>query len=1084
MEKKIAFISCVNNEQLYDECVKYIENLTIPVGIKIELIPIRGAKSIMQGYNMGMKKTDAKYKVYLHQDTFIINKNFIQDILEIFETDNNIGMLGVIGSKVIPTNAIWWEAKKKYGKVYNNPHDNMTLLEFDEIENKYEKVQAIDGLIMITQHDIKWREDIFDGWDFYDLSQCVEFIKVGYNVVIPRQEEPWCLHDCGIINVGGNYERLRNIFIKEYSKDIFPLVSVLIPTYNRPQYLELALKSVLNQTYKNIEIIIGDDSDNEKTKNLIKINYLNRYSNILYYYNKINLGQFDNDIKLFNLSNGEFINYLMDDDLFREDKIEKMMSYFIEDFNNEISLVTSHRGIIDINGAYKGIYANTDKGINKNIIINGIEAGNYLIKEKINFIGEPTTVLFKKGNLIEPFGIFNKRKYGPNIDQASWLNLLYKGNLVYINEVLSYFRIHEGQQQNSFIAILEGYIDHAHKLLTCRKKGFLKDLDIYVKSLKNLISDINTFISSNIDENLNDKIQYEDLKKYIHLLKKELEKNLLEYKSKNNYKALPLVSILIPAYNQTNYLKEALESAINQTYPNIEIIIGDDSTNEEVKELIKPYLERYSNIVYFKNERDEMDYGYKNHVECYRRSNGEYINYLNHDDIFHPEKIERMMIYFSNNPDITLVTSVRQPIDERNNKLNLEGAFARLFEKDTVISGYDFSRYVVKNMVNCIGEPTTVLFKKKYIEYDKYGYINDNKFFNLNDLANWIKLMQYGDIVYITDALSYFRIHSNQNSIKPDIYVSGINEWKKLIDESYKMGILIDSKEYKSILYKWLENFYQQIRVFIDGDYCLNSSIKKELELSYKNTIEKIMSENYKKNYICPICGKEIEQFLPYRYKEHYTDSVYKFNIIGSDMRNFSCPECYSHDRVRHIVMYFNKLNIWNKNITKKDILHIAPEKVLRDIILKLEPNNYVCGDLYPIDNSILKIDITNISFRDNYFDFIICNHVLEHIEDDLKAMKELYRVLKKGGYAVLQTPYSTVIEKSFEDRKLITATDRKKFFGQSDHVRIYGKDFFDRLQNVGFSLKIIKSENLFSDEESKIHGFNNKEDLILVTKE
>ncbi len=216
MEKKIAFISCVNNEQLYNECVKYIENLIIPVGITIELIPIRGARSIMQGYNNGMKKTDAKYKVYLHQDTFIINKNFIHNTLEIFEIDNNIGMLGVIGSKAIPTNAIWWEAKKKYGKVYNNPHGHMTLLEFDEIENKYEKVQAIDGLIMITQHDIKWREDIFNGWDFYDLSHCAEFIKEGYDVVIPKQYEPWCLHDCGIISIGENYEKLRRIFLDEY----------------------------------------------------------------------------------------------------------------------------------------------------------------------------------------------------------------------------------------------------------------------------------------------------------------------------------------------------------------------------------------------------------------------------------------------------------------------------------------------------------------------------------------------------------------------------------------------------------------------------------------------------------------------------------------------------------------------------------------------------------------------------------------------------------------------------------------------------------------------------------------------------
>src|SRR5699024_10710464 len=109
------------------------------------------------------------------------------------------------------------------------------------------------------------------------------------------------------------------------SKIELPLVSILIPTYNRPKYFEEALQSVLQQTYQNIEIIIGDDSTNNESEKLMKEKYLPYYPNILYIKNKLSLGQFDNDIMLFCKANGEYINYLMDDDLFHLQKIEKMM---------------------------------------------------------------------------------------------------------------------------------------------------------------------------------------------------------------------------------------------------------------------------------------------------------------------------------------------------------------------------------------------------------------------------------------------------------------------------------------------------------------------------------------------------------------------------------------------------------------------------------------------------------------------------------------------------------------------------------------------------------------------------------------
>ncbi|ERI90854.1 glycosyltransferase, group 2 family protein [Clostridiales bacterium oral taxon 876 str. F0540] len=833
---KICFITCVNDDTLYDENLKYIGSLNIPEGYEIEFRGVKGAMSMTSGYNEAMHSSDAKYKVYLHQDTFVVNKNFLFDMLKVFSSSEKIGIIGVTGTKVIPSNGVWWESAHTYGKVYENHEEIMELLAFNEVKNIYEEVKAIDGLIMITQYDLPWREDIFDGWHFYDVSQSVEFTLKEYKVVIPKQERPWCMHDCGGVNTANGYEKYRNAFLDEYSRLIFPLVSILIPTYNRPDYFKLALESALNQTYRNIEIIIGDDSSNNETEKLVDENYIDKYDNIKYYRNEENLGQFENDIKLFNMAGGEFINYLMDDDLFENQKIEKMMRWFLEDYKEDISLVTSHRAILDNSGNIGSVFGKTDIIFKENTVLNGTEFGNLMLKTNYNFIGEPTTVLFRKNKLEEPFGVYNDRKYGCNVDQAVWFNLLSKGNVIFINEVLSYFRIHDNQQLASDKMKILGALDYAHQVLTAREKGFLiEDEDFNIglsSSLKYCEGVVNYFDNIGIKEEFIEKI--DELRKNCNVFKKLLKKEFSDNSYVEDINRLPLVSILIPAYNQTKYLKEALESAINQTYSNIEIIIGDDSTNDEVERFVKPYLQKYNNITYFKNDLHEMDYGYKNHVKCLLKSNGEYVNYLNHDDVFDPRKIEIMMKCFMENPNITMVTSVRQPIDINGGKIELKGAFSRLFNNNTIISGREISRYVVTNLINCIGEPTTVLFKKKYLRKGFYGYFNEVKFWGIADVANWFTLLEYGDLVYISDVLSYFRIHPDQSTYMPKVYIEGVLSWGDLIENSFKRGI-INKYEYRKILNRYFNILVNQL-----NDYVIeNEDIDFELK-------EKIISRNSK----------------------------------------------------------------------------------------------------------------------------------------------------------------------------------------------------------------------------------------------
>lgn len=212
-DKKICFIMCVNSSEYEAEQMQYLRELKVPEGYEIDVLSIWEAASITAGYNEAMQASDAKYKVYMHQDAFIVEPDFIKKMLKIFEK-KEIGMLGMVGAVRLPQNAIMWQGKR-VGKLYFNMRYKTEESEIGAIQGEYQQVEAIDGLLMATQYDLPWREDLFDGWDFYDVSQSQEFIQKGYQVVVPRQKKPWCMHDDGFLGLK-NYYKYREKFIKEY----------------------------------------------------------------------------------------------------------------------------------------------------------------------------------------------------------------------------------------------------------------------------------------------------------------------------------------------------------------------------------------------------------------------------------------------------------------------------------------------------------------------------------------------------------------------------------------------------------------------------------------------------------------------------------------------------------------------------------------------------------------------------------------------------------------------------------------------------------------------------------------------------
>jgi len=215
-----------------------------------------------------------------------------------------------------------------------------------------------------------------------------------------------------------------------------------------------------------------------------------------------------------------------------------------------------------------------------------------------------------------------------------------------------------------------------------------------------------------------------------------------------------------------------------------------------------------------------------------------------------------------------------------------------------------------------------------------------------------------------------------------------------------------------------------------------------------------------------PIDGSSYRKFLSYGYQ----------NL----RENALCPGTLSLERHRLLWLYLTrKTNFLNQPLK---VLHIAPEQVFYTKFKAIKDWEYTTTDLHsPLAD--IKADICALPFNNDQYDLIFCNHVLEHIQDDKKAMEELYRVLKKGGTLIAQVPLNEELDETFEDDTITDKKERTRIFGQYDHVRVYGKDYYTRLNTVGFESKGITFINTMSIEEIDRFGLPQKERIPVAVK-
>lgn len=255
----------------------------------------------------------------------------------------------------------------------------------------------------------------------------------------------------------------------------------------------------------------------------------------------------------------------------------------------------------------------------------------------------------------------------------------------------------------------------------------------------------------------------------------------------------------------------------------------------------------------------------------------------------------------------------------------------------------------------------------------------------------------------------------------------------------------------------------------------IKSIIPKTIKVKYKAYIKRqVAKQIVGDNVFCPICESYFKYFA-------------SFGL--SDRKNARCHNCNSLERHRLLYLYMKvRLNFFNlnKNLT---VLHFAPEKFFYNIFSNNNMIDYVPCDLEPeIYNykgltEVVKVDITQVPYDDETFDFIICNQVLEHVSNDSLAMRELFRVMKKGGSGIFQVPIDYNSDKTYEDFSITLPKEREKAFGQHNHVRWYGKDYTKRLEKVGFKVTEDDYIKSFSSEELFKYGLTPTEMIYYCRK-
>ena len=556
---------------------------------------------------------------------------------------------------------------------------------------------------------------------------------------------------------------------------------------------------------------------------------------------------------------------------------------------------------------------------------------------------------------------------------------------------------------------------------------------------------------------------------------------------------MPTVSILVPAF-KPEYLTRTLISACTQTFADTEILVGDDTRDGSLNSIVEKIGD--PRVRYFHHG---FGNGARNLAQLWTHASGTYVKWLFDDDVLFPKSVEALKHALELYPQSLLAFHGRVMIDSNDAVIHVppellkEGETARLDRRT-------LAEHMVARATNFIGEPSNVMVRRACVDMSTlFQYLGLDLQF-LADVAMYLNLARTVPVVAVGGQLSAFRRHNGQLSSRQSPYFSaGLFEWELMTRGEAAAGYLPASllpaaQQQLAHLYAANGAEFPEIRNLASNLHELTGRPAQELfdspvfQTSLTQARAAVVARVEASNRpatahnICVVCEQQVLQWVPHPTTGADLSFIYETETVGSTLEKHFCPHCHCNDRDRHLWLYLAYSGLL-ESASQQRILHIAPEARIEPRIRALQPREYIAGDLFPRSPQHRKINVEALEFPNDYFDLIICNHVLEHVDNPDMALAEFSRCLAPGGHLIAQTPYSPILKYTLELNRPASVPFATRYFGQADHVRLFGADIVDYFRDAGLNGDLYPHHAVLGTIDPDVVGCNGQEPFFLFSK-
>lgn len=559
---------------------------------------------------------------------------------------------------------------------------------------------------------------------------------------------------------------------------------------------------------------------------------------------------------------------------------------------------------------------------------------------------------------------------------------------------------------------------------------------------------------------------------------------------------MPTVSILIPAY-KAEYLERAIVSAQLQTFEDTEILVGDDTPDRKLESIVNRFED--PRIRYFHHGFQK---GTRNARALWHKATGQYVKWLFDDDVLMPQSVRALVDALRANPKSVMAFHERVMIDANDNVTQQPPAL----QPEGQVSLVDRA-FIVENLLgnlhNFIGEPSNTMLVRERVDVDRVFDYRDWILDFLGDVAMFLNCAKEAPLVAVGGYLSAFRRHGTQASAEASAnFSAGLYEWELMIRGEAADGYISATacaraqRTLKQLYSRYtatlpeiapmlanLDEFEQMPAASLYASKRFGESLAHARAAVAARVGVRRKGGRGAQQKLCVVCEQNVDAWLPHPQAAQFDRTFTReLETVGSTLQHHLCPRCGCNDRERHLWLYVAFSRILEDAGTKR-ILHIAPEAGIEARIRRLQPREYVAGDLFPRTPQHRRINVEDLDFPDGYFDIIICNHVLEHVGSPETALAEFNRCLAPEGHLIAQTPYSPILRRTFEMSKAMSEPFNVRYYGQDDHVRLFGADIVEQFRAAGFAGDLYPHTSVLGEIDAETYGCNGREPFFFFAK-